>query len=156
MHSRGMLAVAVAKLKEQHVPLSSLAPVRSHGPPAAWAALLLLQCLALLQYAASSPASLGAGRAELGFSYGLVRLALIVSMLGSLAHAVSAGALSDAGDELLLEALDAAQSGLTGLGKRPRLLQSARRPCPMVPFDTRALALRREVSVVGAPRLARD
>jgi len=121
MHSRGMLAVALARLSEK-VPLQTFAPLRSIGPTIGWGVLVGSQYIGLLIYAVKSPATLGAGEASLGVSYGLVRLAMICSSLGALAHYAASRVIDDA---LLLETLDVIKSVLTGLERRPRILQVA-------------------------------
>jgi len=119
LYTRGMLAVALARLNEK-VPLQTLAPLRTLGPAISWGALVCFQYLGLLVYAAKAPATLGAGAAALGVSYGLVRLATVASALGATAHYAASRAVEDS---LLLETLDSVKNGLTGLERRPRMLQ---------------------------------
>eukprot|EP00962_Isochrysis_galbana_P005661 scaffold1525_cov128-Isochrysis_galbana.AAC.1 len=119
LYTRGMLAVALARLNEK-VPLQTLAPLRTAGPAAGWAILVLSLYLGLFLYAAKSPGSLGAGPAALGASYGLVRLALVGAGLGAVAHYAAARAIDDA---LLLETLDAIKAAVVGLEQKPRVLQ---------------------------------
>lgn len=124
LYTRGLLAVALARLNEK-VPLQTLASLRTAGPAVGWALLVLSLYLALLLYAVKSPSSLGAGPAELGISYGLVRLALVGAGMGAVAHYAAARAIDDS---LLLEALDAIKGAVVGLEQRPRVLQ-VRREC---------------------------
>ena len=116
LDSIGLLNSARAKLP----PTLPLGAIASYGPTACWALLLVLLFLMLLAYASLAPASLGGGLARLGVSYGVVRLAWLLGLIGfgvnlSLGHKL--------GDEHVVMLLDALRGRWSHMTRAQKLVQ---------------------------------
>jgi len=112
----GALGGVRAKLPPT-LPLEALA---SYLPTACWALLLVLLFLTLLTYAAMAPASLGGGLAYLGASYGAVRLAFFLSLLGL---GVNLSLFHKLGEDYVIALLDLLRGRWTHMQTSQKLTQ---------------------------------
>ncbi len=112
---RALLNTVRAKLPP-NFPTSRLELVR----PVAWGLLLLLTYAALVAYAALAPTSLGGGFDRLGWSYGAVRLALVVALAGLGAHLSLVWRL---GEHAVVGAFDALRRSWARMSRHQRACQ---------------------------------
>jgi len=101
-------------------PTLPIEAIALYGPTACWILLILLLFLMLLAYALLAPASLGGGLAQLGASFGVVRLAWLLGLLGlgvnlSLGHKF--------GEEHVIMLLDALRGRWSHMTRSQKLIQ---------------------------------
>ena len=98
------------------------ASLLAEGGGLLWALLVGLEFAALVTYAAKSPHSLGAGPADLATSYGLLRLALLLSAIGGTAYLTMVRKI---GEPVVVKILDYAAARWHLLGKTGRIIHAA-------------------------------
>ena len=113
---RGMLAPVAANLPEA-MPYEKIS---LYLPTICWSLLLIFDVLALLLYAMRSPPSLGGGYVRFGFSYGLCRLGLLLSLTG---FTVNISLVHKLGEDPMVATLDALKGHWSNNAKRQQATQ---------------------------------
>uniref|UniRef100_A0A7S4BCR8 Uncharacterized protein n=1 Tax=Chrysotila carterae TaxID=13221 RepID=A0A7S4BCR8_CHRCT len=119
LHIRGRLKPFLEKLPPD-LSEEKLAMVLREGPLVAWGLLLLFEYLTLFVYAIKVPETLGAGGVAFGYSYGLVRLAMVVSAAAAASYLALARGM---GEVLVTEVLDGLKAATACADRKSAVLQ---------------------------------